>query len=38
MWIDDGMPSDGADPGMLSVYDWLGGVQDSLVRAFDGGS
>jgi len=32
---DDGMPADGADEAMLAVYNWLGGVQDSLVRALD---
>lgn len=34
---DDGMAAPDADDDMLAVYEWLGGVQDSLVRAFDGG-
>jgi hypothetical protein len=32
---DDGIPPAYADEGMFAVYDWLGGVQDSLVRALD---
>jgi hypothetical protein len=33
---DEGLPAADADEGMLAVYDWLGGVQDSLVQALDG--
>jgi len=32
---DDGAPAVDADEGMMAVYDWLGGVQDSLVQALD---
>ncbi len=32
---DDGAPAPDADQGMMAVYDWLGGVQDSLVQALD---
>jgi hypothetical protein len=34
---DDGMPARDASDDMIAVYDWLGGVQESLVRSLDPG-